>query len=195
MPGPYSFKRLNTNTRQMKYDPTKHNRRSIRLKGYNYAQPGYYFITICTDRKFCLFGAIANNQLHLNEFGRIAFACWQAIPEHFPRIKLDRFVVMPNHVHGILIMTDAGRGKALPCPYEGKFGKPVAGSIPTIIGSYKSVVTKQINILRQLKGTTVWQRNYYEHIIRGEESLNRIRNYIVNNPLSWTRDRFYSTYK
>ena len=176
----------------MQYDPTKHNRRSIRLKGYDYTQSGYYFITICTHQKSCLFGAIVNNKSNLSKFGQIAFACWQAIPEHFSRIELDRFVVMPNHVHGILIMTnDDGRGKAVPRPYEGKFGKPVAGSIPTIVGSFKSAVTKQINILRKSKGMSVWQRNYYEHIIRDEESLNRIRNYIVNNPLSWTEDRLH----
>jgi len=107
----------------MQDDSAKHNRRSIRLKGYDYTQSGYYFITICTERRSCLFGAIDNQKLTLTEFGQIAFAYWQAIPEHFPRIELDRFVIMPNHVHGILIMNDekgrglADRGLAMPNPY------------------------------------------------------------------------------
>ena len=185
----------------MQYDSKKHNRRSIRLKGYDYTQSGYYFITICTYQKSCLFGAIANNKLNLNKFGQIAFTCWQAIPKHFSKIELDEFIIMPNHIHGILIVTynngrglvgnNSGRGLAMPNPYEGKFGKPVAGSIPTIIGSFKSAVTKQINILRNSKGMSVWQRNYYEHIVRDEASLNQIRNYIINNPLSWTEDRLH----
>ena len=179
----------------MQYDLEKHNRRSIRLNGYDYTQFGYYFITICTHQKSCLFGAIANNKLNLNKFGQIAFTCWQAIPEHFPKIELDSFVIMPNHVHGILIITyNSGRGLAMPNPYEGKFGKPVAGSIPTIIGSFKSAVTKQINILRNSKGMSVWQRNYYEHIVRDEASLNRIRQYIINNPFDWKNDKLYSNY-
>lgn len=182
----------------MKYDSAKHHRRSIRLKKYDYTQSGWYFIIICTEQKRCLFGAIANKQLILNEFGNIASNCWQAIPEHFPKIKLDEFVIMPNHVHGILIVTNNSaddincRGKALPCPYyKGEFGKPVSGSISTIIGSFKSAVTKQINIIRNSKGTSVWQRNYYDHIIRNEESLNKIRKYIINNPLSWENDQLH----
>ena len=174
----------------MRYDSEKHNRRSIRLKGYDYTQSGLYFITICTDQKQCLFSAIAESKLILNDFGNIASECWRAIPQHFPKIELDEFVIMPNHIHGILIMTDR-RGKAMPCPYQGKFGQPIAGSIPTIIGSYKSAVTKRINIIRNSKGSPIWQRNYYEHIIRDEEALNKIRKYIINNPLSWKSDRLH----
>lgn len=179
----------------MRYDPAKHQRRSIRLKGYNYSKAGLYFITICTHHKQCLFGAIVNKQLTLNVFGEIARECWLSIPEHFSKIKLDEFVIMPNHIHGILILTDNDcRGKAVPCPYGGKFGQPVAGSIPTIIGSYKSAVTKQINIICNSKGSAVWQRNYYEHIIRNEKSLNNIRKYIINNPLNWKGDRLHPNY-
>ena len=176
----------------MKYNPAKHHRRSIRLKGYDYTRSGLYFITICTYQKQCLFGDILDKQLRLNDFGNTASECWQAIPKHFPKIKLDEFVIMPNHIHGILFITDNHRGKALPCSYKGKFGNPVAGSIPTIIGSYKSAVTKRINIIRNSKGSSLWQRNYYEHIIRNEESLNRIREYIINNPLSWKTDKLHS---
>ncbi|MDJ0578213.1 MAG: transposase, partial [Xenococcaceae cyanobacterium MO_234.B1] len=98
----------------MKYEPVKHDRRSIRLKGYDYTQAGLYFITICTYQKQSLLGAIANKQLILNDFGNLASECWQAIPKHFPRIELDKFIIMPNHIHGILIMTDNYfRGKAI----------------------------------------------------------------------------------
>ena len=90
----------------MQYNSRKHNRRSIRSKGYDYIQSGYCFITICTDQKSCLFGAIANNKLNLNEFGQIAFTCWQAIPKHFSKIELDEFVIMPNHIHGILTINN-----------------------------------------------------------------------------------------
>ena len=175
----------------MRYDPTKHNRRSIRLKGYDYTQSGWYFITICTYQKHCLFSAIANSQSILNKFGKIASECWLAIPQHFSTIELDEFVVMPNHIHGILIITDSPNCKALSCPYQGEFGKPVAGSIPTIIGSFKSAVTRKINIARNSSGSPVWQRNYYDHIIRDEKSLNQIRKYIINNPLSWEQDRLH----
>ncbi|MGL5877464.1 MAG: transposase, partial [Xenococcaceae cyanobacterium] len=122
----------------------------------------------------------------------------QAIPKHFSRIELDEFIVMPNHIHGILVMKDDdknaiddGRGLALPNPYKGQFGKPIAGSLPTIIGSFKSASTKQINILRDSPGTPVWQRNYYDHIIRDEEYLHKIRQYVLNNPLSWEVDQLH----
>jgi putative transposase len=175
----------------MKYNPEKHHRRSIRLKGYDYTQSGWYFITICTHQKSCLFSAIANRQLILNQFGYVASECWQAIPKHFSGVELDEFIIMPNHIHGILIMINNRQGLTISKPYQGEFGKPISGSISTIVGSFKSVVSKQVNILRNVKGASVWQRNYYEHIIRDDESLNRIRNYIINNPLAWKNDKLY----
>jgi REP element-mobilizing transposase RayT len=124
----------------MKYTPDIHQRRSIRLKGYDYSQEGLYFITICTQNKLCLFG----------------------------EIKSD------------------GRGTMHRAPTNiEKFGKPTSNTIPTIIRSYKSSVTKQINILRNVNGVSVWQRNYYEHIIRNEKSYLEISEYIINNPLNW----------
>ncbi|MBD1905464.1 transposase [Funiculus sociatus GB2-A5] len=175
----------------MKYDPNKHHRRSIRLKGYDYSQVGVYFITICTHQRQCLFGAIANSKMELNPYGQIAAECWDGIPQHFSRIQLDACVVMPNHLHGILVITDAGRDMALPCPYERQFGKPISGSLSTAIGSFKSVVTKRINLVRGAPGTPVWQPNFYEHIIRSEPSLQRIREYIHTNPQSWEVDQLH----
>ncbi|GAB4227105.1 MAG: transposase [Stanieria sp.] len=175
----------------MKYDPDQHHRKSIRLKGYNYCQAGQYFITICTYQKQCLFGEIINGKTQLNEYGKIAEYCWQTIPEHFPKIQLDLFVIMPNHIHGILVITDNGRDMAMPCPYRGEFGKPITGSLPTIIRSFKSAVTKQINIFQNTPGNKIWQKNYYEHIIRNENSLAKIRQYIQTNPLVWKSDRLH----
>ncbi|MEH2077105.1 MAG: transposase [Nostoc sp.] len=179
----------------MPYDPQKHHRHSIRLKGYDYTQHGAYFITICTKGWQCLFGKVVNGEMQLNSLGNIAFNCWQTIPAHFPHIELDTFVVMPNHLHGILIITDNPVGarhcRALNQHLDHnteKFGKPVRGSISTVIGSYKSVVSKRINIIWQTKRQSIWQRNFYEHIGREEKSLDNIREYIVNNPQHWADD-------
>ena len=169
----------------MKYDPKKHHRRSIRLKGYDYCQVGAYFVTIVTQDRVCLFGAVVDGEMRLNDAGRMVAQCWQQIPAHFPHVELDEFVMMPNHVHGIIIVV--GARHAVPLPE--RFGKPVSGSLPTIIRSFKSAATKRINELRGTTGTRVWQRNYYEHIIRDEQSWDRIREYIVNNPLQWELDR------
>ncbi|MBW4660011.1 MAG: hypothetical protein KME15_15155 [Drouetiella hepatica Uher 2000/2452] len=181
----------------MKYNPDKHHRRSIRLKEYDYLSPGAYFITICTHQRQCLFGEIVNGEMQLSEMGEIAESCWQAIPDHFARVQLDGFVVMPNHLHGIILIADTCRGMALPCPYpkmqleKRKFGQPIAGSLSTTVGSFKSAATKQINTLRNATGIPVWQRNYYENIVPNEESLHRLRQYIHNNPLSWQEDQLH----
>ena len=182
-----------------------HHRHSIRLQQYDYGQSGFYFITICTHNRFCLFGAIEYDVMRLTVQGEIAAACWSAIPDHFSHIELDEWIVMPNHVHGILRVGDnddaTRRGTACRAPamattttaFE-QFGVPVSGSIPTVIRSFKSAVTKGINDLSQssAKGV-VWQRNYWEHLIRDEPTLQRIREYIRNNPLHWEIDQLYSS--
>lgn len=193
----------------MTYDPTRHHRRSIRLKGYDYTQLGAYFITIVTYDRAHVFGAVVDGEMRLNNAGRIADQCWRDIPAHFPHVALDAFVMMPNHVHGILwIAADdddagarhVGARHAAPLPDAAaptdvapprmeQFGKPVPGSIPTIVRSFKSAVTKHINEGRQTPGAPVWQRNYYEHIIRDDRALNAIRRYIAENPLRWHLDR------
>ena len=173
----------------MPYDPRIHQRRSIRLKGHDYTQPGAYFITLCTQMRQCLFGNVVKSKMQLNYLGHIAFNCWEAIPDHFLHIELDTFVVMPNHLHGILIITDTSVG-AWHChaPTREQFGKPVHGSIPTVIGSYKSAVSKNINVIWHTKGQSIWQRNFYEHISRDQKSLDHIREYILNNPQRWADD-------
>jgi len=167
----------------MKYNSAIHHRRSIRLRGYDYTRAGAYFVTACTHARKHLFGQIAGGEMHLSAYGKIALECWQVIPEHCPHVDLDAFVAMPNQVHGILVLADDSAKPARP-PTQERFGKPVAGSLPTIVQLYKAAVTRRINQLRNASGTPVWQHNYCEHIIRDQESLDRIRTYIANNTIA-----------
>jgi REP element-mobilizing transposase RayT len=179
----------------MAFDPEKHHRRSIRLKGYDYSQPGAYFVTICTHDRGCLFGEVVDEAMQLNDAGRVAAATWDALPSYYPGVELDAFVVMPNHVHGMIIVeanVGAIHESPLPESPQRKFMGVVNRRrmvLSKIIGRFKMVSAKRINILRNTPGMTVWQRNYYEHIIRDEDELSRIREYIVNNPLQWAVDR------
>ena len=166
--------------------PDKHHRRSIRLGGYDYAQPGAYFVTVCTHDHACLFGHVVNSEMHLNEAGEIAQRCWEDIPRHFPFAELDAFVTMPNHIHGIIVVP--GRGTACRAPTIEQFAKPSVGSIPTIVRSYKSSVTRYVNLARRAPGVPGWQRNYYEHVVRNEAELMTNREYIMANPLRWDDD-------
>ena len=169
----------------MPYNPQIHHRRSIRLNNYDYTQEGAYFITICTKNKQGIFGDIKQGEMKLNLLGTFARDYWQEIPQHFPHIKLDVFVMMPNHSHGILWLVQ----KIKPEEQPRSFGKMIPGSIPCVIRSYKSAVTKKINQICNHKGiSSVWQRNFYEHIHQNEESLEAIRNYIINNPVNWEND-------
>ncbi|HLP91918.1 MAG TPA: transposase [Nostocaceae cyanobacterium] len=167
----------------------KHHRRSIRLPRYDYTQPGAYYITICTYQRQCWLGNIINGQMYFNQLGKIVYKFWQVLPNRFPHIQLDAFVVMPNHLHGILIISKKKECTIPTSIYtEEKFGKPVAGSIPTVIRSFKSSVTKQINLMRETPYPPIWQRNYYESVIRSEKHLENVRLYIANNPLNWEKD-------
>jgi REP element-mobilizing transposase RayT len=167
----------------------KHHRRSIRLKHYDYSQPGSYFITICTHAKTLLFGEIVDGEMQLNELGKIVEQCLSEIPVHFPDVILDKQVIMPNHVHMIIVLWTPCKGTACRAPTIERFGKPTKSSIPTIIRSLKSAATKRINQIQNTPGQSVWQRNYYEHIIRDEMELNHIRRYVINNPPQWEYDR------
>jgi len=183
----------------MKYNPQKHHRRSIRLKGYDYTQPGAYFITICAYQRMHVFGEIIDSQMILNEIGKIARDEWFKTAKLRPYVELyeDEFVVMPNHAHGIIwIVDEAGmrrpvgvRRRRIPTEITEKFGKPVKGSIPTIVRAYKSAVTYAVNAIQNMRGAVLWQKNYYEHIIRNDRELNNIGWYIVNNPFNWQLDR------
>jgi len=163
------------------------NRRSIRLLGYDYSQAGAYFITVCTQGRACLFGDVADGEMQLNDAARMVEQCWHDIPIHFPHVELDEFVIMPNHVHGILMVThDVGAKNVSPLQTPSK-PRGTSKTIGSVVRGFKIGVTKWFRENTDVQ--TVWQRNYYEHIIRNDESLNRIREYIVNNPLQWALDR------
>ena len=166
-----------------------YDRRSIRLKEYDYTTAGYYYITICTHDHRCLFGNISNGKSSLNKFGQVVEAEWLRTSNIRKNAELDQYMVMPNHLHGIIILDGFGRGTEHRAPTIEEFGRPKSSSIPTIIRSFKATVTKQIDILRGTPAQPVWQRNYYEHIIRNEEELYQISQYIINNPLKWQLDK------
>jgi len=176
----------------MKYNSEIHHRKSIRLRHYDYSQSGAYFITMCTHNRECLLGEIIDREMVLNDAGEITQHYWLEVPNHFPNVVLDEYIVMPNHVHGIIVSNDnVGARHAVPLQQAEQFGKPTRQSIPTIIRSFKSAVTNQINQTHQNTGSSVWQQNYYEHIIRNEIELNKTREYIVYNPINWTTDENY----
>jgi REP element-mobilizing transposase RayT len=162
-------------------------RRTLRLPGFDYTSPGAYFITVCTHHRASLFGTVADGRVHLSPAGDIVRMVWQALPVHFPDMDVDAMVVMPNHLHGILLLR--GRGTACRAPTTEGFGRPVEGSLPTIVRSFKSAAARGINRLRGTPGAPVWQRGYYEHIVRSPHALDRLRRYIAMNPLRWTLDR------
>ena len=171
------------------------NRRSIRLKGYDYTQAGGYFVTICTHFRECLFGEVSEGKVILNAFGKVVQEEWEKTKQMRQGINLDAFIVMPNHIHGILILEgppySAGRRGTMhraPTPQPEQFGKPTVNSIPTILRGIKSSVTLRINTIRGIRLQPVWQRNYYEHVIRNDIDLEEIREYIQNNPLKWLED-------
>ncbi len=228
----------------MGYNPQRHHRRSIRLKGYDYTSPGAYFVTICTQDHVCTFGEVVEGDMRLNPYGRVVNTYWSRIPRHFPHVTLDAWAVMPNHVHGIIVITDAPssgdtsspvdkrgcgrRGEAIPvrptvmedgngptaCPVENDdagIASPLqtsqhasrhptppphprgapSRSLGAIVGNFKSITTRRINGMKHTPGGQVWQRNYWEHIIRNERAFQRIRQYIENNPALWEQDQLH----
>ena len=226
---------------EMKYDSTIHKRRSIRLSGYDYSQAGMYFVTICTQLRICLFGEIADGKGRLNDAGKMVQTVWNEIPIYYPGIKTDEFVIMPNHIHSIVVImppvgaTPRGcpsiprnfigpsiqknggappkrghvadrpgqaRGKAGqaqgPTPTGAAARQGIGGrlSLPDVVHRFKTMTTKRYADGVKHKGWQpfpgkLWQRNYWEHIIRSEPELNGLREYIQNNPARWTLDRLY----
>lgn len=169
----------------MENENNKYYRRSIRLKEFDYASPWWYYVTICTHERRCLFGRIQNGQMYLNELGEIVEKGWMNTKNIRPNVELDEFIIMPNHLHGIIIIE---RGVLQYAPTdEIKFHSP-SQSLGAIVRGFKSSVTKQINELRQTPSQPVWQRNYYEHIIRNQKDLERIRHYIHFNVSKWQGD-------
>jgi REP element-mobilizing transposase RayT len=148
-------------------------RKSPRLPDYDYSLNGAYFVTICTHQRLHLFGDVHDGEMHSNAVGDIAQERWSALPEHHQHITLDLFVVMPNHVHGILFLD----------------GESV--SLSTVIGAFKSGVSRRVRQLPRQSALQVWQGRYHDHIIRNEQSLQAIREYVLYNPARWQQDKFY----
>ena len=221
----------------MKYDPAIHHRHSIRLREYDYRQAGAYFITICVHNRCCIFGHIQNREMILNEYGQIAHQEWEKLPERWPYIELGVFQIMPNHMHGIIIIDTAVRaplagalldappaGAHLNAPFDGAHlnaqfdgahlnapfdsaplcgssgdGAPARGAptVGQIVGAYKSLVaTECLKIARSKQPEIIlgklWQRNFWEHIIRDVNAFGRISQYIISNPENWKGDKFYN---
>ena len=206
----------------MKYNPKIHHRRSIRLRGYDYSQAGLYFITICCENRECLFGEIVNGEMICNDAGKMINQIWNEIPVYYNGFNTHQFIVMPNHIHGIIEITAVGAGpRACPNkngqPHNGqpqgvaptihgqpqgngqpnKNGQP-QGVAPTglgdIVGRYKTLTTKKYiegveNKNWRRFDKKIWQRNYWEHIVRDENEYQRISEYIINNPMKWDMDK------
>ena len=149
-------------------------RKSPRIAGYDYSTPNYYFITICTHKKTCIFGSPSN----LNQYGKIAEDYLLKIPEIHPTVRLDKYVVMPNHIHGIFIIEKPEHEQALQ-------------DLSVILGQYKMSVTKKIRMRNP--EMTVWQRSFHDHVIRNQAGYEKIWMYIENNPIKWEEDCFYCT--
>jgi len=191
----------------MTYDPNKHHRRSIRLWGHDYSGGGAYFITICAQDKKCQFGRVAEGEMVLNEAGQSIQRVWEDLPHRFPTVVLDVFQLMPNHLHGILVIPGAGLEPALalatgaliiqPGPKaagtasQGTASQGTASHTPTmggVVGAFKSIATIEVNRFQSCVGRRLLQENFYEHIIRSVDSLEKIRAYIRQNPVRWCED-------
>jgi REP element-mobilizing transposase RayT len=162
------------------YDPRIHHRRSVRLRGYDYSQPGEYSVTICTQNKEHFFGQVVEREMHRNELGEYVALCWEWLARQYPYVDLDEWIVMPNHLHGILVITD-GRGGSRTSPTKRK-------TLGRLVGAFKTVSTDRFNEMRGTPGAQLWQRDFHDHIIRNEDELNKIREYIRTNPLQWGSD-------
>ena len=160
-------------------------RKDIRIPEFDYSQPGAFFVTIVTKDRKTLFGQVNNGKMVLNNVGKLAEEVWLALPTHFPNVELGEWVIMPNHIHGILFFHRDTVGADCVCPKSTELGKMLAG--------YKSAVSSKL----KMSGFTgnVWQRNYYEHIIHNEEDLNSIIDYIVQNPLNWSKDTLHTAHE
>ena len=206
----------------MAYNLKIHRRRSLRLKGYDYTQVGAYFVTIVTQGRLCLFGEIVGKEMRLNEAGEMVCGFWEALPQRFPGIEMDMFVVMPNHLHGIVVIKNWATTRVAPTNQNPDRGVENAPTVPNrattrvapteimdggvdspvtdqfalgdVIGAYKSLTTVEYTRgVKQMKWSPfhrrLWHRNYYEHVVRHDESLRQLQQYILDNPDQWAFDK------
>ena len=158
------------------YNPDVHRRKSIRLRDYDYAQDGAYFVTLVTHRRSLLFGEVIEGTMRLNRAGHLIANTWQWLSNRYPFVSLDSYIVMPNHLHGIIVIADqpSGGSRTAPTPR-----KPLGW----LVGAFKTVTTRQFNATESTPGQPLWQRNFYERVIRNADELDRVGEYIVANPL------------
>ena len=162
--------------------PAPSRRRSLRLRGYDYSQAGMYFVTACTEGRASLFGEVIHDEMHVNDAGKAVETVWDSLPRHYPHIVLDAFVVMTNHMHGILAIA----------PMEtGVNAAPTAHGLPEIVRAFKTFSSRRINEIRQTQGSKIWQRSFWDRVIRNDDELSLIREYIQNNPVQWMLDRLH----
>lgn len=180
---------------EMKYDPQTHHRRSLRLPQYDYSDPGAYFITVCAKRRQCVLAEIKGGESVPSEFGKVVLDVWKDLPARYENVQTDAFVVMPNHLHGIIVVTSVGAVHEPPARraiHELPLQSPRMRRqmlIPRCVGYLKMNSARMINETLGTSGTSVWQRGYYERVIRNEDELARIRQYIAENPVTWELDR------
>lgn len=179
------------------------NRKSIRLETRDYSWSGHYFVTILVGKRECVFGAIKSGKVELSELGKLAFTNWSQIPDHYPNVSLGEFVVMPNHIHGIISITSVRTSRSVrmslqkdkdPVPgwYHNinRFSQPVSGSVSMIVNQFKGSVTRWCK--KNQHGYFAWHGRFYDHVIRDNNEYDRIENYIKNNPIEWERDDYYN---
>lgn len=194
-----------------KFNPNKHHRKSLRAPGHNYTQPGAYFVTIVTYQRECLFGEVPDGVMRLNENGQIVQWEWERLTLRFAFLELGTYIVRPNHTHGILIFHGAVRATRADYTVTHSNNAPLQTNAPddnngsplprgpkpsslgTVIGQFKSRVTKRLWKIPDLNGIPIWQRNYYDHIIRNNGDLKRIHRYIEANPHNWDTDQENTT--
>jgi putative transposase len=187
------MKNAKLDAERLRFDKEERHRRSIRLKDYDYSQNAAYFVTICTHERECLLGNISGEEMQLNEIGQVVANCWRWLGQQYDYVYMDEWIIMPNHLHGIIVIADE--------PYNGLHCTCKGGSrtgltkgikrkpLGRLIGAFKTVSAKRINDIRKTPAAPVWQRNYYEHIIRNERDLESIRQYIVSNSFTWHEDK------
>jgi putative transposase len=186
----------------MQYNPAKQRRRAIRLRDYDYKQAGAYFVTICTQQRACLFGVMRDGKMWLNDAGRMIEQWWFELNRKFPMVEADEFVIMPNHFHGVVVITDVPVGADLrvgPVPenrHPAEQGAHAGAPLQTIIQWFKTMTTNEY--IRGVKTASwpsfngrLWQRNYYEHVIRDDEAHAKILDYIQTNPQRWKDDTYH----
>lgn len=168
-------------------------RPSTRIRGFDYRENHAYFVTICTFKRQCVFGSVTDGTVSLSQRGQVVQRCWKDLPTHHPFIELDAFVIMPNHVHAVICIV-GNDVEATPASRSPRSGEstlahgPRARSLSAVIGSFKSAISRNLNRLRAGAATNLWQPNFYEHVVRSDRAMDTIRDYVVTNPLRWTRD-------